>query len=88
MAQATLTFLGHESIEDFKANIAKSSKLEVMKNPLTGKLFFSCGSITGAVSSKGIPSKDKVQVAHVKGEDNAEFWLLCERGSAEVLAEF
>ena len=81
-----LQFIEHMSVEDFKAS-NEASKLEVMRNPLTGKLFFSCGKTTGAVSTKGIPDKGKAQMCKVKNE-TGEFWLLCEKGNAEVLAEF
>ncbi len=75
------------TVEQFKAE-QKVNKIEVKKNPKTGKLFFSYGAKTGAVSIKGIPIHP--MISSVTGSDGSKFWLLHEegQGGAPVLATF
>ena len=75
------------TVEQFKAE-QKVNKIEVKKNPKTGKLFFTYGAKTGAVAVKGIPTHP--MVSHVTGSDGSSFWLLHEegQGGAPVLATF
>ena len=87
METNNLTFNGTETIEQFKAS-QLIKLIEVKKNPKTGKLFFTFGSKTGAVSSKGIPSKRPV-ISNVTGADGENFYLLHEQGEgAPTLASF
>ena len=51
----TLTFSKQHSIADFKA-LNNGNAIDIIKNPQTGKLFFTCGSVTGAVATKGYAS--------------------------------
>ena len=46
-----LTFLATVSVAEFKA-AQGVAKLDVIKNPHTGKNFFVCGSTTGAVAKQ------------------------------------
>lgn len=87
MATNNLTFLDTLTVEQFKEE-TKVSKLEVKRNPNTGKLFFTYGAKTGAVSSKGVPAHPMVSL--VRGDDNEEFWLLHEEGTggAPTIATF
>lgn len=75
------------TVEQFKAQM-NVTRLEVKQNPHTGKLFFTFGSKTGAVASKGIPSKP--MISHVTGDDGESFWMLHEEGTggAPTLATF
>lgn len=82
-----LVFKKTQTIEQFKAD-QLVSLIEVKKNPKTGKLFFTFGSETGAVSTKGIPTKRPV-ISDVITEDGEEFFLLHEQGEgAPTLATF
>ena len=75
------------TVEQFKAE-QRVSKIEVKKNPKTGKLFFTYGAKTGAVAVKGIPQHP--MLSNVTGNDGSNFWLLHEegQGGALVLATF
>lgn len=81
-----LTFIKTQTIEQFKAS-QLVSEVNVRQNPHTGKLFFTYGAETGAVSSKGIPSKPMISL--VEGNEG-RFYLMHEEGTggAPVLATF
>ncbi len=91
MAENNLEFLETLTIEQFKEK-KLVSHIDVKQNPKTGKIFFTYGDLTGAVSAKGIPGRPMVSL--VKGEPtienpSGEFWLLHEEGQgAPVLASF
>lgn len=87
MAQGNLTFNETLTVEQFKSQMCVS-RIDVRKNPNTGKLFFTYGSQTGAVSLKGIPTHP--MLSNVTGSDGSSFWLLHEegQGGAPVLASF
>ena len=81
-----LTFNETLTVEQFKAE-KLVSRIDVKKNPLTNKLFFTYGSKTGAVAIKGIPKKP--MLSNVTGSDGASFWLLHEEGQgAPTIASF
>ena len=89
---ANLVFNETLTVEQFKEAM-KVSRVDVKKNPKTGKLFFTFGAKTGAVASKGIPQHPIF--SFVKGDPtpenpSGEFWLLHEEGTggAPVLASF
>ena len=93
-----LTFGETLTVEQFK-DFTKVSRVDVKKNPLTGKLFFSYGSKVGAVSEKGVPKRPMFSAVCPEGETldirNAgqkgcsTFWLLHEEGQgAPTLASF
>ena len=89
---ANLVFNETLTVEQFKEAM-KVSRVDVKKNPNTGKLFFTFGAKTGAVASKGIPAHP--MFSFVKGDPtpenpSGEFWLLHEEGTggAPVLASF
>ena len=92
MSANNLIFNDTLTVEQFKDKM-KVSRIEVKKNPKSGKLFFSYGAKTGAVASKGIPQHP--MFSFVKGDPtpqnpSGEFWLLHEegQGGAPVLATF
>ena len=89
---ANLVFNETLTVEQFKEAM-KVSRVDVKKNPNTGKLFFTFGAKTGAVAAKGIPQHP--MFSFVKGDPtpenpSGEFWLLHEEGTggAPVLASF
>lgn len=89
---ANLVFNETLTVEQFKEAM-KVSRVDVKKNPKTGRLFFTFGAKTGAVASKGIPQHP--MFSFVKGDPtpenpSGEFWLLHEEGTggAPVLASF
>lgn len=84
---AKLTFNETLTVEQFKSQM-QVSRIEVKKNPHTGKLFFTYGSKTGAVAVKGIPSNP--MLSNVTTPEGDSFWLLHEegQGGAPTLATF
>lgn len=84
---AKLTFNETLTVEQFKSQM-QVSRIEVKKNPRTGKLFFTYGSKTGAVAVKGIPSNP--MLSNVTTPEGDSFWLLHEegQGGAPTLATF
>lgn len=73
-----LTFNETLTIEQFKSK-EMVSRLDIKRNPKTGKLFFAYGSKTGAVATAGIPSKPVV--SSVTTPDGENFYLLHEEGN-------
>ena len=84
--EKTLIFNETLTVEQFKDRM-KVSRIDVRKNPNTGKLFFSYGANVGAVSLKGIPNNP--MLSNVSTSDGECFWLLHEEGQGvPVLASF
>ena len=92
--ESTFNAIETLTIEQFKAKM-NVSKIEVKKNPKTGKIFFSYGTKTGAVTTKA-PLAELAKGAFISlmpadpanGHDG-EVWLLHKEGQgAEVLATF
>ena len=85
--EAKLTFNETLTVEQFKSEM-NVSRIEVKRNPHTGKLFFTYGSKTGAVAVKGIPSNP--MLSNVTTPEGDSFWLLHEegQGGAPTLATF
>ena len=84
--EGKLTFGDTLTVEQFKAQMMVS-RVNVKRNPRTGKLFFTYGAKTGAVAVKGIPSHP--MLSNVTGSDGSSFWLLHEEGQgAPTLASF
>ena len=84
---ADLVFNETLTVEQFKAQM-NVSRVDVKKNPKTGKLFFTYGAKTGAVAVKGVPAHPIF--SNVTGSDGSSFWLLHEegQGGAPVVATF
>ena len=85
--EKNLIFNDTLTVEQFKAQM-NVSRIDVTKNPKTGKLFFTYGAKTGAVGVRG--SRQQPRVSDVTGADGSAFWLLHEegQGGAPVLASF
>ncbi len=84
---ADLQFNETLTVEQFKAQM-NVSRIDVKKNPKTGKLFFTYGAKTGAVAVKGVPAHP--MLSNVTGSDGESFWLLHEegQGGAPTIATF
>ena len=85
--EKNLIFNDTLTVEQFKAAM-NVSRIDVKRNPKTGKLFFTYGAKTGAVAVKGIPQHP--MLSNVTGSNGISFWLLHEegQGGAPVLASF
>lgn len=85
--EKNLIFNDTLTVEQFKAQM-NVSRIDVKKNPKTGKLFFTYGAKTGAVAVAGIPKHP--MLSNVTTPDGSSFWLLHEegQGGAPVLASF
>lgn len=77
-----LTFHKTLTINDFKA-LNNNNGIDIIKNPKTEKLFFSCGHTTGAVSAD---YAEAPCASLVSGEDNVEFWLIHKKATTNVVA--
>ena len=97
--EKNLIFSDTLTVEQFKAQM-NVSRIDVKKNPKTGKLFFTYGAKTGAVAVKGIPrhpmfsavcpAGQTLDIEHAGERGCSTFWLLHEegQGGAPVLASF
>ena len=75
------------TVEQFKAKHLVSH-IDVKKNPINGKLFFTYGAKTGAVAIKGVPKRPMISNV-TSSKDGSSFWLLHEDGQgAETIASF
>lgn len=82
-----LSFNSTWTIEQFKS-IHKDSRLDVVKNPNTGKLFFTCGDAQGAVS-KNINQNDTPVVSEVVDTvTGATFFMLHGQARNNVVMSF
>ena len=77
-----LKFLRTLNVDQFKAEV-KTESVDIIKNPKTGKHFFSAGEITGAVSEK-MDYKENPVFSQVEGKDGEQFWLLHKRTSQAI----
>lgn len=85
-ASQIMEFLTTYELSEFKELKGAGPRIEVVRNPKTDKLFFSCGSLTGAVSSNGY--REYPVISHVAA-DGAEFFILHNKGkSANVVDSF
>ena len=81
---ANLTFGVSRSLSAFKAE--NGSSMRIIRNPRTGKVFFSCGNKTGAVAAKTVAANFEGDLRVVECNDGQEsFLLLCEESSADVI---
>ena len=78
----TMKFGTKHTISAFKqANNA--SKLDIVKNPHTGKVFFTCGSASGKVSNKGY--QPNPVITECTDEDNNTFFMLHSEADTNVV---
>lgn len=76
-----LTFIKTVTVADFKAAHGNNS-ITIVKSPKSNKLFFECGTVTGAVSDN---YKEAPALSQVKGSDDTPFWLLHKKGTDNVV---
>ena len=62
------------TVEQFKAKHLVSH-IDVKKNPINGKLFFTYGAKAGAVAIKGVPKRPMISNV-TSSRDGSTFWLL------------
>jgi len=84
-----MKFVKTHSIIEFK-ELSKSTTLDVVKNPHTDKIFFTCGTNSGKVSKKGY-AKPVVSLCEVdKPEDGGtigeQFYMLHSASETNVIA--
>ena len=86
-SQKALVVLNHMSIQDYKA-AHHNNELRIFNSKDSQgvlRVFFTCGSTTGAISSKiqlPIGPSDRVQVITVQG-DEGPLDILCREGGLE-----
>ena len=71
-----MEFLRTYELSEFKELTGAGPRIEVVRNHKTNKLFFSCGSKTGAVSSKGYSGHPVISRV---AADDQEFFILHSR---------
>ena len=86
MNENTLKFRESMSVDTFKT-LMGAKKLDVMTNPNTGKVFFSCGGKTGAVTTRATMEEiqeNPIISAVYSPETEEEFYLLHVDGGIEA----
>jgi hypothetical protein len=78
----TLKFASQHTIAEIKS-LGKADKLEIIKNPNTGLLFFVAGSVRGAVSTKGYQPNPVVSLCTIEGGDS--MYILHSKSNANVV---
>lgn len=93
METRQLTFNRSLTPEQFKEEQG-TSKVQILQNPKTSKLFMSWRDArgvqnSGAVSAKGLPTKSPM-ISEVQNPEDETFWLLHEegQGGAPVISSF
>jgi hypothetical protein len=77
----TIKFGKQISVQAFKAQCSASS-LDIIKSPITGKLFFDCGGTTGKVSNKGYSNP---VITECTDEDGVVFYMLHSKAETNVI---
>jgi hypothetical protein len=77
-----MEFVNTYSLPEFKELQGAGPRLEVIRNPKTDKLFFQCGSISGAVSTKGYSVNPVVSLV-TAGEET--FYMLHNKATTNVV---
>lgn len=70
------------TVAQFKAN-NNATKIDVIKNPHTGKTFFTCGSASGKVSTKGYTPNPVI--TECTDEDGVVFYMLHSEADTNVI---
>jgi hypothetical protein len=83
METQNLKFIETLTVSEFKAKNNNDS-IKIVQNPHTAKLFFTCGGVSGAVSSNGY--KERPVISKVSnGKD--EFYVLHNEAHSNVVDE-
>ena len=78
----TIKFGQQFTLEQIKAK-GQCSKIDIVKNPHTGKIFFVAGSLSGKVSKKGYSNPVISLCTDEKGE---QFYMLHPKSESNVIA--
>ena len=78
---STIKFGAQFTVEQFKAK-AQCSKIDIVKNPHTGKIFFVAGSLSGKVSKKGYANPVISECADENGE---AFYMLHSKAETNII---
>jgi hypothetical protein len=79
----TLVFHKTLSIADFKSQ-NNNNAIEIIKNPKTEKLFFVCGSITGAATDS-YKESPCMSLVSSEEEPDTQFWLLHKKSAGNTV---
>ena len=58
-----MEFIERLTPEELK-ELCRDHTIKVLRNPVTSKIFFTCGSRGGKVSSKGVPNTPTFSICH------------------------
>lgn len=82
--ERTLKFINTYTVAEFK-ELFGVVKIDIIKNPHTSKLFFTCNSKD--LGSKSGPVSDDYAtnpaISLVEGDDKEQFYIIHKKGSAE-----
>jgi hypothetical protein len=78
-----LTFVSTQSIAQFKA-LQLTDKIDIVKNPKTGKLFLSWNGGTGAVAAKYNSGKPKI-ISLMQDAEGVQFFMLHNEQTSNVV---
>lgn len=78
----TLSFVSSQTLAEFKMS-HNVSKVDIVKNPKTSKIFFKCSTVSGAVSNKWTSAQPSV-ISIVRDND-IEFFMLHNEATVNVL---
>ena len=87
MSSYPFTVLQRKTLPNFKI-LAGSEKFNIIRNPKTNKTFFSCGDISGAVSSNFNSKAGNIEVVQVHPKelvnpsDSDIFWMIHNRAES------
>lgn len=78
----TLSFVSSQTLAEFKMS-HNVSKVDIVKNPKTNKIFFKSSTVSGAVSNKWTSAQPSV-ISIVRDND-VEFFMLHNEATVNVL---
>ena len=78
----SLSFMSSQTLAEFKMS-RNASKIDIVKNPATNKIFFKCSTVSGAVSNKWTSAKPSV--ISVVRDNDVEFLMLHNEATVNVL---
>lgn len=87
MEATNLTYNKTFTVEQFKT-MQQDSRIEVITNPKTGKLFFVCGNTQGAVSSNVSQTNTPVVSEVTDPTTGSTFFMLHARSNKNVVMTF
>lgn len=79
-----MEFVERLTTEEVKL-LCSASVVRVLRNPTTGKAFFTCGSRGGKVSSKGVPEHPLFSICHDTKQVSPTQEEICHIGKSLVV---